>query len=35
MMELDRLFRKSYEDKVNGKLSDDRFYKLSNGYEAE
>lgn len=33
--ELDRLFHKIYEDNVNGKLSDERFYKLSNGYEAE
>lgn len=33
--ELDRLFRKIYEDNVNGKLSDERFYKLSDGYEAE
>lgn len=33
--ELDRLFRKIYEDNVNGKLSDERLYKLSDGYEAE
>ena len=33
--ELDRLFRKIYEDNVNGKLNDERFYKLSDGYEAE
>ena len=33
--ELDRLFRKIYEDNVNGKLSDERFYKLSDGYETE
>lgn len=33
--ELDRLFRKIYEDNVNGKLSDERFYRLSDGYEAE
>ena len=33
--ELDRLFRKIYEDNVNGKLNDKRFYKLSNIYEAE
>lgn len=32
--ELDRLFRKIYEDNVNGKLNDERFYKLSDGYEA-
>ncbi|MDO4321631.1 MAG: DUF4368 domain-containing protein [Lachnospiraceae bacterium] len=30
-----RLFRKIYEDNVNGKLNDERFYKLSDGYEAE
>lgn len=35
MKELDRQFRKIYEDNVNGKLSDERFYKLSDGYEAE
>lgn len=35
MDELDRLFRKIYEDNVNGKLNDERFYKLSDGYEAE
>ncbi|MEY8493876.1 DUF4368 domain-containing protein [Lachnospiraceae bacterium 29-91] len=35
MEELDRLFRKIYEDNVNGKLNDERFYKLSDGYEAE
>lgn len=35
MKELDRLFRKIYEDNVNGKVSDERFYKLSDGYEAE
>lgn len=33
--ELDHLFRKIYEDNVNGKLNDERFYKLSDGYEAE
>ena len=33
--ELDRLFRKIYEDNVNGKLNDERFYKLSDGYEAK
>jgi len=32
--ELDHLFRKIYEDNVGGKLSDERFYKLSVGYEA-
>ena len=35
MDELDRLFRKIYEHNVNGKLSDERFYKLSDGYETE
>ena len=35
MKELERQFRKIYEDNVNGKLSDERFYKLSDGYEAE
>ncbi|NBH13051.1 DUF4368 domain-containing protein [Lachnospiraceae bacterium] len=35
MKELDRLFRKIYEDNVNGKLNNERFYKLSDGYEAE
>ncbi|MFG6382916.1 MAG: DUF4368 domain-containing protein [Lachnospiraceae bacterium] len=35
MEELDRLFRKIYEDNFNGKLNDERFYKLSDGYEAE
>ena len=35
MDELDRLFRKIYEDNVNGKLNDERFCKLSDGYEAE
>jgi len=33
--ELDRLFQRTYEDNVSGKLSDDRFTKLSVGYEAE
>lgn len=33
--ELDRLFRKIYEDNVNGKLNDERFYKLPDGYESE
>ena len=34
MKELDRLFCIIYEDNVNGKLNDERFYKLSDGYEA-
>ena len=33
--ELDRLFQRTYEDNVSGKLSDDRFTRLSAGYEAE
>jgi len=33
--ELDTLFRKTYEDNVNGKLSDERFKKLTTDYEAE
>lgn len=33
--ELDRLFKRIYEDNVGGKLSDDRFIKLSAEYEAE
>ncbi|MCI9321408.1 MAG: DUF4368 domain-containing protein [Lachnospiraceae bacterium] len=35
MDKADRLFRKSYGDNVNGKLNDERFYKLPDGYEAE
>lgn len=35
MKEFDRQFRKIYEDNVNGKLSDERFYKMSDGYKAE
>ncbi len=31
MKELDHLFRKIYEDNVNGKLHDERFYNLSDG----
>ena len=33
--ELDRLFQRLYEDNVSGKISDERFTKLSGGYEAE
>lgn len=33
--ELDRLFNKIYEDNTNGKISDERFEKMANGYEAE
>lgn len=33
--EIDRMFRKIYEDNANGKLTDEQFYRLSEGYEAE
>ena len=33
--ELDRLFKRIYEDNVDGKLSDSRFQMLSNDYEQE
>ncbi|WP_068499053.1 DUF4368 domain-containing protein [Paenibacillus kribbensis] len=33
--ELSKLFKRMYEDNVNGKLSDIRFEELSNDYEAE
>ena len=33
--ELDRLFVRTYEDKVAGKLSDERFESMSRGYEEE
>ena len=33
--ELDRMFNRIYEDNVNGKLSDERFAKMSASYEAE
>jgi len=33
--ELDRLFKKTYEDNANGKLSDKRFEQLSQDYERE
>jgi site-specific DNA recombinase len=33
--QLDGLFQRIYEDNVGGKLSDERFVKLSQGYEAE
>ena len=33
--QLDSLFQRIYEDNVSGKLSDERFAKLSHGYEAE
>lgn len=35
MKELDKLFQRIYEDNVSGKISDERFEKLSCGYEAE
>ena len=35
MEELDRLFQRLYEDNIFGKISDERFTKLSGGYEAE
>ena len=35
MEELDRPFQRLYEDNVSGKISDERFTKLSGGYEAE
>lgn len=34
-IQLDSLFQRIYEDNVSGKLSDERFAKLSQGYEAE
>lgn len=33
--ELDRLFERIYEDNVAGKLSDERYIKMTNSYEAE
>lgn len=33
--ELDKLFERLYEDNVSGKISDDRFRKMSNKYEGE
>ncbi len=33
--ELDELFRRVYEDNVKGKISDERFHRLSAGYEEE
>ena len=35
MKELDNLFQRIYEDNISGKLSDDRFMKLSKGYDTE
>jgi len=34
-LELDNIFKKLYEDNISGKLSDERFTKLSAGYESE
>lgn len=34
-VQLDGLFQRIYEDNVSGKLSDERFVKLSQGYETE
>jgi len=34
-VELDKLFKRIYEDNVRGKLTDERFVKLSTEYEAE
>ena len=33
IQELDRLFVRTYEDNVSGKLSDERFASMSRGYE--
>ena len=33
--ELDAIFQRIYEDNINGKLSDERFMKMSKGYETE
>ena len=33
--ELDTIFKRLYEDNISGKLTDDRFHKLSADYEAE
>ena len=35
LAELDRLFKRIYEDMVNGKLSEARFQMLSDDYERE
>ena len=35
MEELNRLFKRIYEDNVSGKLTDEQFTKLSAGYDAE
>ncbi len=33
--ELDSIFKRTYEDKVSGKLSDNRFWFLADDYEKE
>ena len=33
--ELDMIFKRLYEDNISGKLTDERFHKLSTDYEAE
>ncbi len=33
--ELDTIFQRIYEDNITGKLSDERFMKMSKGYEDE
>ena len=35
IQELDKIFQRIYEDNISGKLSDERFMKLSKGYEEE
>ena len=35
IQELDKMFQRIYEDNISGKLSDERFRKLSKGYEEE
>ena len=35
IQELDKIFQRIYEDNISGKLSDERFMKLSRGYEEE
>ena len=35
MEELDRLFKRLYEDNISGKINDNRFEKLSTDYENE
>lgn len=35
MEDLDRLFKRLYEDNISGKINDSRFEKLSGDYEKE